>query len=115
MEIDDHGVDRYACDGETAYLNSYWIRKGQRELGSDVMEFRFGLIWKGHGCGIIDAALECNWMLEAWFHESALAGKLRHFPWAADQDDSGLSYCAVADLFGGNGICANDLYLDIEE
>lgn len=115
VEIDDHGVDRYACDGETAYLNSYWIRKGLRELGSDVMEFQFGLIWRGHRCGIVDAALECNWMLEAWFHESALAGKLRHFPWAADQDDSGLSYCAVVDLFGGNGVCTNDLYLDIEE
>ena len=115
VEIDDHGVDRYACDGETSYLNSYLIRKGLRELGTDAMEFRFGSIWRGHGCGILDAALECDHMLEAWFHESALAGKLRHFPWAADQDASGLSYCAVANLFGGNGVHTNDLYLDIKK
>ena len=115
VEIDDNGVDRYADEGETSYLNSYRIKKGLQALGTDVMEFGFGSIWRGHGCGIVDAALECDRMLEAWFHESASAGKLLHFPWAEDQDASGLSYCAIVNLFGGNGILPYDLYLDIQE
>ena len=115
VEIDDNGIDRYAREGETSYLNSYRIRKGLHAFGTDVMEFQFGSIWSGHRCGIIEAAQECDRMLEAWFNGGNAVGKLTHFPRADAKDDSNVSYCAVANLFGGNGILPYDLYLDIQE
>lgn len=115
VEIDDHGVDRYACRGETSYLNSYEIRTGLSFLGTDVMEFRFGSIWRGHGCGIIEAAQECDRMLGVSFTEGTPTGILRHFTRAAEKDASGLSYCAVANLFGGNSGPVYDVFLEVKE
>ena len=115
VEIDDHGVDRYAEDGETYYLNSYRFRTGSFPLGTDVLEFAFGSIFRGYGCGILTAAQECNGMLQAWFSEGYPTGKLRHFSQAAEKDDAGFSYCALANLFGGNSGPVYDLYLDIRE
>ena len=115
VEIDDHGIDHYAEDGETTYLNSYRIRTGSFPLGTDVMEFAFGSIFSGHGCGIMTAAQESNGMLHAWFSEGYPTGKLRHFSRATEKDDAGLSYCAIVNLFGGNGGSVYDLYLDIRE
>ena len=115
VEIDDHGVDRYASNGETSYLNSYEIRTGLSFIGTDVMEFRFGSIWRGHGCGIIDAAQECDRMLGVSFTEGTPTGILRHFSRATEKDASGLSYCAVANLFGGNSGPVNDVFLEVEE
>ena len=115
VEIDDHGIDRYANKGETSYLNSYCIRTGAFALGTDVMEFQFGSIWRGHGCGIVDAAMECDRMLVASFSEGYPTGKLRHFSRAKEKDASGFSYCAVANLFGGNSGPANDIFLEIRE
>ena len=115
VEIDDHGVDRYASKGETSYLNSYEIRTGLSVIGIDVMEFRFGSIWRGHGCGIIDAAQECDRMLGVSFTEGTPTGILRHFSRAEEKDASGLSYCAVANLFGGNSGPVYDVFLEVEE
>ena len=115
VEIDDHGVDRYASRGETSYLNSYEIRTGLSFLGTDVMEFRFGSIWSGHGCGIIEAAQECDRMLGVSFTEGTPTGILRHFTRAAEKDASGLSYCAVANLFGGNSGPVYDVFLEVKE
>ena len=115
VEIDDHGVDRYASRGETSYLNSYEIRTGLSFLGTDVMEFRFGSIWSGHGCGIIEAAQECDRMLGVSFTEGTPTGILRHFTRAAEKDASGLSYCAVANLFGGNSGPVHDVFLEVKE
>ena len=115
VEIDDHGVDRYASRGETSYLNSYEIRTGLSLLGTDVMEFRFGSIWSGHGCGIIEAAQECDRMLGVSFTEGTPTGILRHFTRAAEKDASGLSYCAVANLFGGNSGPVYDVFLEVKE
>ena len=42
-------------------------------------------------------------------------GKLRHFSRAKEKDASGFSYCAVANLFGGNSGPANDIFLEIRE
>ena len=115
VEIDDQGIDRYAPEGETSYLNSYQIRTGSFPLGTDVMEFRFGSIWRGHGAGLVEAALESHGMLEAWFSEGYPNGKLRHFPRAAEKDASGFSYCAVANLFGGNGFSVYDIFLEVKD
>ena len=115
VEIDDHGIDRYASEGETWYLNSYQIRTGSFPLGTDVMEFSFGSIWRGHGAGLVEAALESSGMLETWFSEGYPNGKLRHFPRAAEKDASGFSYCAVANLFGGNGFSVYDVFLETRE
>lgn len=115
VEIDDHGIDRYAENGDTSYLNSYLIRAGAFPIWTDVMEFAFGSIFLGHGCGLVTAALESGGMLHAWFSEGNPAGKLRHFPRGTEMDDAGLSYCAIVNLFGGNGVSAYDLYLDIRE
>lgn len=115
VEIDDHGIDRYAEDGETSYLNSYRIRTGSFRPGEDVMEFRFGSIFRGHGCGIVTAAQECDQMLEAWFQRSNRNGQLMHFPAASaeEKDPAGYSWCAVINLFGGNGGPVHDLFLEI--
>ena len=115
MEIDDFGIDRYANKGETSYLNSYLIRAGSFPLGTDVMTFEFGSIWRGHGAGIREAAYESGGMLQAWFSEGYPTGKLRHFSQAKDKDASGFSYCAVANLFGGNSGPAYDVFLEIKE
>jgi hypothetical protein len=115
VEIDDQGIDRYAPEGETSYLNSYQIRTGSFPLGTDVMEFRFGSIWRGHGAGLVEAALESCGMLEAWFSEGYPNGKLRHLRRAAEKDDSGFSYCAVANLFGGNGFSVYDIFLEVKD
>ena len=115
VEIDDQGVDRYASAGETSYLNSYQIRAGSFPLGTDVMEFRFGFIWQGHGAGLTDAALESGEMIHAWFSEGYPTGGLRYFNRAAEKDGSGFSYCAVANLFGGNSGPARDVYLEVRE
>jgi hypothetical protein len=115
VEIDDQGVDRYASAGETSYLNSYQIRTGSFPLGTDVMEFRFGSIWRGHGAGLTDAALESGEMIHAWFSEGYPTGGLRYFNRAAEKDGSGFSYCAVANLFGGNSGPARDVYLEVRE
>ena len=114
-EIDDHGVDRYASKGETSYLNSYQFRTGLYALETDVMEFEFGSIWRGHGCGIVDAAMDCDRMLVASFSEGYPIGNLRHFPRAKEKDASGYSYCAVANLFGGNSGPVCDIFLEIRE
>lgn len=115
VEIDDNGIDRYASKGETSYLNSYFIRTGSFPLGNDVMEFQFGSIWSGHRAGINQAAQECDRMLHPWFSEGNPNGILRHFSRAADKDASGYSYCAVANLFGGNGGPAYDVFLEVRE
>ena len=115
VEIDDSGVDRYASEGETSYLNSYQIRTGSFALGTDVLEFQFGSIWRNRGSGIVDAALESGKMVHAWFSEGYPTGILRHFPQASEKDDSGFSYCAVANLFGGNGGSVYDVFLEIRE
>ena len=115
VEIDDFGIDRYASQGETSYLNSYQIHVGAYPLGTDVLEFQFGSIWRNHGCGILEAALECDQILEPRYAEGSLTGKLRHFRLAADKDDAGLSYCAFADLFGGNGVTVQDVFLELRE
>jgi hypothetical protein len=79
------------------------------------MEFQFGSICRGHGCGIVDAALECDRMLVASFSEGYPTGKLRHFSRATEKDASGLSYCAVANLFGGNSGPVVDVFLEVKE
>jgi hypothetical protein len=114
-EIDDHGVDRYASRGETSYLNSYRFRTGSFVLGTDMMEYQFGSIWRGHGCGIVDAAIDCDRMLIASFSGGNPVGYLRHFPQAKEKDASGYSYCAVANLFGGNSGPNCDIFLEIKE
>ena len=114
-EIDDHGIDRYANKGETSYLNSYRFRTGSFTLGTDVMEYQFGSIWRGHGCGIIDAAMDCDRMLAASFSEGYPIGILRHFSQAKEKDASGYSYCAVANLFGGNSGPIIDIFLEVRE
>ena len=114
-EIDDHGVDRYASKGETSYLNSYRFRTGWLAIGTDVMEFQFGSIWRGHGCDIVDAALDCDRMLVASFAKGTLMGILRHFSHAKEKDESGYSYCAVANLFGGNSGPVSDVFLEVRE
>ena len=115
VEIDDNGIDRYARFGETSYLNSYRILTGSFATGTDVMEFRFGSIFQGHGCGIVTAALECDRMLEAWFRQSYQTGSVRHFPAAEEKDAAGRSYCAIVNLFGGNGGSAYDIFLEIRD
>ena len=115
VEIDDHGVDRYANEGETSYLNSYEIRTGDFPLGTDVMEFRFGSIWRGHGAGLVEAALECDRMLQPRFSEGYPNGKLRHLRRAAEKDDEGNAYLAVANLFGGNGFSVYDIFLEVKD
>jgi len=115
VEIDDFGIDRYAEKGETSYLNSYRIHVGAYPLGTDVLEYQFGSIWRNHGAGIIDAALECDGVLEPRYAEGSSNGKLRHFRLAADKDDAGFSYCAFADLFGGNGFLVHDVFLELRE
>ena len=115
VEIDDQGVDRYANAGETSYLNSYQIRTGSFPLGTDVMEFRFGSIWRGHGAGLLDAALESRGMLDAWFSDGYPTGNLRYFTRAEEKDDSGFSYYAIANLFGGKGFSVYDVFLEIKE
>ena len=115
VEIDDFGIDRYANKGEISYLNSYRIRVGAFPLGSNVLEFQFGSIWRNHGCDIIDAAMECDKILEPRYTEGAPTDKLRHIRLALEKDDEGLSYCAFADLFGGKGITVHDVFLDIRE
>ena len=112
VEIDDQGIDRYAPEGETSYLNSYQIRTGSFPLGTDVMEYRFGSIWRTRMPVSSTAALECDGMLEAWFSEGYPNGKLRHFRRAAEKDPAGYSWCAVVNLFGGNGGPAYDLFLE---
>ena len=114
-EIDDYGIDRYASKGETSYLNSFRFRTGSYVLGADVMEFQFGSIWRGHGGGIVDAAMECDRMLIASFSEGYPTGKLWHFPRAEEKDASGVSYCAVANLFGGNSGPVCDIFLEVKE
>ena len=114
-EIDDFGIDRYASKGETSYLNSFRFRTSALPLGADVMEFQFGSICRGHGCGIVDAAIECDRMLVASFSEGYPTGKLRHFSRATEKDASGLSYCAVANLFGGNSGPVVDVFLEVKE
>lgn len=96
-------------------MNSYEIRTGLSFLGTDVMEFRFGSIWSGHGCGIIEAAQECDRMLGVSFTEGTPTGILRHFTRAAEKDASGLSYCAVANLFGGNSGPVHDVFLEVKQ
>ncbi|MBQ9192622.1 MAG: DUF4906 domain-containing protein [Bacteroidales bacterium] len=115
MEIDDHGVDRYAENGETSYLNSYRIRTGNWKLGEDMMEFRFGSIFEGHGSGIVTAARECDRMVHAWFPNTHRTGKLVHFPSAParDKDEEGYSWYAVINYFGGNGGPAYDVFLEV--
>ena len=115
MEIDDLGIDRYAQAGETSYLNSYRIRTGSLSLGTDMLEFQFGSIWRNQGCGITEAVQECDRMLQSWFSEGYPTGKLRYFAQAEEKDDSGFSYCAVANLFGGNGFSVHDVFLEIKE
>lgn len=114
VEIDDQGIDRYAENGETSYLNSYQIRSGSFRPGNDVMEYRFGSIFRGRGYGLVTAAQECDRMLEAWFQRSYRTGQLMHFPGAPAQekDPAGYSWCAVINLFGGNGGPAYDLFLE---
>ena len=112
-DIDDHGIDRYACDGETAYLDSYQFRTGDRPLLSDVLEFRFGSISTGHRAGLPEAMDSCNHLLKPVFRQTVLKGKLRHFTGASERDASGCSYCALANLFGGNTGPVGDIYLDI--
>ena len=115
VEIDDNGIDRYAYRGETSYLNAYRIRTGSFAPGVPVMEFRFGSIFQGHGCGINTAALECDRMLEASFLEGSPTGKLWHLPGAGAKDGMGLSYCALANLFGGNSGPVYDIFLEVRE
>ena len=115
MEIDDFGIDRYANRGEFSYLNSYRIHMGTYPLDTDVLEFQFGSIWRNHGCGIVEAAQECSRILEPRYAEGSPTGALRHFRLAPDKDDAGLSYCAFADLFGGNGFWAQDVFLELRE
>ena len=115
VEIDDFGIDRYANQGETSYLNSYQIRTGYSPLGTDVMEFRFGSIWRGHGADILDAALECDRMLVPRFSEGYPNGKLRHLRRAAEKDEEGNAYLAVANLFGGNGFSVYDIFLEVKD
>ena len=115
VEIDDFGIDRYANQGETSYLNSYQIRTGYSPLGTDMMEFRFGSIWRGHGADILDAALECDRMLVPRFSEGYPNGKLRHLRRAAEKDEEGNAYLAVANLFGGNGFSVYDIFLEVKD
>lgn len=115
VEIDDHGVDRYANKGETSYLNSYKIRTGSLPLGADAMEFRFGSIWRGHGAGLLEAAAECDRMLAPRFSEGSPNGKLRHLQRAAEKDEAGNAYLAVANLFGGNGFLVYDVFLEVKD
>ena len=115
VETDNFGIDRYAKDGDTNYLNSYRIKTGSFPLWTDVLEFAFGSIYRDRGCGIDTAALESDRVLAARFSEGYPTGILRHFSQATEKDDAGLSYCAVVNLFGGNGVSAHDLYLDIQE
>jgi hypothetical protein len=115
VEIDDTGIDRYASQGETSYLNSYRIRTGSFAPGTDVLTFKFGSIWSGHGAGIVEAALECDRILQPWFSEGYPTGKLRYFSRAEEKDASGYSYCAVANLFGGNSGPAYDVFLELRE
>ena len=114
-EIDDFGIDRYANKGETAYLNSYRILMGSFPLGTDVLEFQFGSIWRGYGSGIVEAVQECGGMIHAWFSVGYPTGKIYHLSHAADKDDLGYSYCAVANLFGGFGATVTDVFLEIRE
>mgnify|MGYP002621756241 FL=1 len=113
-EIDDHGVEHYASQGETSWLNAFQIRTGTWPLGTDVMEFRFGSIFQGHGCGMVDAAWECDRMLCAFPANVRRKGNLFHFPDAGDKDAEGFSYCAVVNLFGGNGGSVYDLFIDMD-
>ena len=115
VEIDDFGIDRYANQGEASYLNSYQIRTGYFPLGTNVMEFQFGSIWRGHGAGLFEAALECDWMLVPRFSEGYPNGRLRHLRRASEKDDEGNAYVAVANLFGGNGFSVYDIFLELKD
>ena len=116
VEIDDHGVDRYASDGELSYLNSYQFRNGSYGPETDILEFEFGSIWRGHGAGILEAALECDRMIEGLFFQgTVLNGKLRHFTATAEKDGQGYSYFAFANLFGGNSGPVTDIFLELRE
>ena len=64
---------------------------------------------------IVDAAIDCDRMLTASFSEGNPTGKLRHFPQAKEKDASGYSYCAVANLFGGNSGSVCDIFLEVKE
>ena len=115
VEIDDFGIDRYANQGEASYLNSYQIRTGYFPLGTNVMEFQFGSIWRGHGAGLFEAALECDRMLVPRFSEGYPNGRLRHLRRASEKDDEGNAYVAVANLFGGNGFSVYDIFLEVKD
>ena len=115
VEIDDFGIDRYANQGEASYLNSYQIRTGYFPLGTNVMEFQFGSIWRGHGAGLFEAALECDRMLVPRFSEGYPNGRLRHLRRASEKDEEGNAYVAVANLFGGNGFSVYDIFLELKD
>ena len=51
----------------------------------------------------------------ASFSEGYPTGKLWHFPRAEEKDASGVSYCAVANLFGGNSGPVVDVFLEVKE
>jgi hypothetical protein len=54
-------------------------------------------------------------MLEASFLEGSPTGKLWHFPGAGAKDEMGFSYCALANLFGGNSGPVYDIFLEVRE
>ena len=79
------------------------------------MEFQFGSIWRGHGAGLFEAALECDRMLVPRFSEGYPNGRLRHLRRASEKDDEGNAYVAVANLFGGNGFSVYDIFLEVKD
>jgi predicted small lipoprotein YifL len=112
-DVDAIGIQRFAKNGETAYLNSYRFAKGAWDPDTPFLEFAFGMIYMDgyHDHDIYAAAEECWRMTKATLSGCTRKGNLYHFTDAVDKDDNGYSYCAVVSLYGGEGYKRYDVFL----
>ena len=112
-DVDENGITRYAKNGETAYLNSYRLAKGAWKPDIAFLDFSFGMIYLDnyHDHDLFTAAQECGRMARATLSGCDKKGNLYHFRDAADKDGSGYSYCALINLFAGEGFQRFDVFL----
>lgn len=112
-DVDETGIQRYARNGDFDYLNSYRFQKGTWGPDEVFMEFSFGKIFMDnyHDHDLYAASEECWRMTKANILGCTRKESLYHFKNAAEKDDGGFSYCALASLYGGEGIYRFDLFL----
>ena len=112
-DVDENGITRYAANGETAYLNSYRFAVGTWEPDVAFLEFGFGMIYLDnfHDHDLFTASQECRTMTKVNILASDRKESLYHLRNAEATDGNGFAYCALASLFGGDGIYNYDLFL----